>query len=647
MSETPVAIRPRTFDDAESILSANLPSYESRPQQKSLALAVEASLANGHHLVAQAGTGTGKSQAYLIPAILSGKRVLVSTATKALQDQLAEKDLPFLQEHLGVDFDWALLKGRSNYLCLDLYGEARVDENLPDGAAPVIDAAIESGDWDGLRESLTGLDIEPRDWSRLTMSSEECPGVKKCPIGDVCYAHQAKLHAQAADVVVANHALLATELMVREVSDGNGTMLGYFDHVIVDECHELDSYATGAFSERFSRERLEALASDVRVLTGDSEEIGGLQGAKEGLWDVLEEGPITEAVVRDHEDEWVAVVVALVKLANVLDDLDDEDYGDRLNKLRSARNRARSFSETFMSIITAPPLEMVRVVESYEVKRRGRSETRLAINVIPVSVAPILSRLLYQETPVVHVSATVLVNGSSRYVADTLGIGEHLTIDVGTPFDFQSQAMLYVPDIPEPAGDGRAVWETASIEVMAKLVQASQGRALLLFTSKRQMEQAYASLKGRLVGYGYQSFMQGEASPGRLVQAFKDDPSSVLFATKSFFTGVDVQGDALSLLVMDKLPFPRVDDPLAAARCAKIEAAGKRAFDGYTVPEMTLPLQQGFGRLIRHREDRGVVAILDSRLYSKGYGKRILNDLPDATRTRDFADVEEFFDATR
>lgn len=642
----------KTFADAETRLADTLPGYQSRPQQQALAAAVEHSFFTGEHLVSQAGCGTGKSLATAIPAILSGRRTAISTATKALQDQVANKDLPFLAEHLGVPFTYALLKGRSNYICR----AAAMDDNADQVSTIVqIRQRMEQDDFDGERDNL-GFDIEGRDWVKVTVSSEECPGRKQCPFGDECYAEQAKSRAQQANVVVVNHALLLTDLKVRIVTDGHGSMLGDFDALVVDEAHEFEDYAVSAFSTRTTQASVLGLTTEIRNWVARynlAEEIAeanrDLLGATSALWETLEPGRLRPATIIENEDAWADMAIALNTLAEAITTADlGRVPTDDVKRARARKDilgrRARNLAQTFVDIATASDDDLVRWVED-ESTRRG--DTVRAIKSAPVDVSPILREHLFaaeDPVPVVLVSATIAVGGDFSFVAGRLGVDDYRGLDVGTPFDFERQARIYVPrEMPAPAGSDRLAWESLAPVEILDLVRASRGRALVLFTSVRQMRAVHESIAARIEADGYEVLMQGDAPNKVLAENFKADVDSVLFATKSFFTGVDFPGETLSLVIIDKLPFAAPNDPIMEARSETVERRGGNSFADLVVPSMSLVLAQGFGRLIRTVTDRGVVAILDSRLLTKGYGKKILRSLPKAPVIEKIAEVEDFF----
>ena len=661
---------PTTFKEAEVILAEALDGYEPRPQQQTLARNIETALDSGQHLIAQAGCGTGKSVGYLIPAIQSGKRTVVTTATKALQDQIASKDLPFLAEHLGVPFTHAVLKGRSNYACQAKLVDA--DTPATEEVKVWIKEKGRAEGFDGERENIP-VTLTDKEWRGITVTADECPGKRECPFGETCYAEAAKARAKEADVVVVNHALFFTDLMVKTQFGPEKSMLDAYDVVVADEAHELEEWASNTLGQQFSEGTINSLMAEVRNLVMNHlpsddptreavlEAAAAVSAAQTALFagtyrddetgetkDVLAAGRLYARTFLAHQDEWVALANSLGRYADAVSRISVEHARDAVVALRRKRLltvRSINTAAKFADLIVAPHELLVRWVEEERIKS-SRGGTRKVIKAAPIEVGDLLKGMLWDETPGILVSATMSVQGKFDYIAGRLGIGSFHGIDVGTPFDYEKQSRLYVPDnsFPSPQGNDRQKWEAASTIRMGELVKASDGRALLLFTSRKQMENAYETLSRSLP---YTCLMQGQEGKSNkaLAAEFMADTHSVLFALRSFFTGVDFQGEACSLVVIDKLPFPVPTEPVTQARCELIENRGGNSFRDYTIPVMSLILEQGFGRLIRHRNDKGVVAILDSRLAAKPYGRDIIKSLPPAPLVRDLDEVRAFYEA--
>lgn len=650
----------QTFADAERVLAASLPGYAPRPQQQKLAGAVEELFASDGtgQLLAQAGCGVGKSLGAAIPAILSGRRMLYATATKALQEQIAGKDIPFLREHLGIDFTWALLKGRSNYVCVAKMAEATTLD-LPNIEAirDELEDPEHSGDFEHLANQV------PADKKYLlSMSSAECPGKSECPFADACFAEKAKAVAKEADLVITNTAMLMTDLRITQLSDGKVQMLGEYEGVVIDEAHELPEIAAGALADNFRRRGMEIVVSGAEnfITQQNGPDVGKLtaeiRDQIDKIWFHLEElarGEQVELKISELEANIEPYVVLVESLEALLDELSSTQIkvGNVTNEATRQRRIARriiSLRDRLREFILSEGI--VRWVETEEMGRGRNRRTVATLKYSPIEVGPFLNEFLWSKVPVALVSATLSVGTDFGYITRELGLNDPITLDVGTPFDYATQARLFIPDKnqPSPSPKTRSAWFSYAQATTRSLVEAAGGGALLLYTSRKAMQNAYALLGPVLEDAGYTCLMQGEHGTNKeIAKRFAEDEHSVLFALKSFFTGVDFAGNTCRLVVIDKLPFPVPSDIMFNAKANLIERryGARSAFDRLSIPMMTLTLVQGFGRLIRSVQDRGVVAILDSRLDGMGYGKKIVRSLPDAPVVHKIDEVAGFYAA--
>jgi ATP-dependent DNA helicase DinG len=629
---------------------------EARTGQRDMAEAVGRAIHDRRHLVVQAGTGTGKSLAYLVPAILSGNKVVVATATKALQDQLATKDLPFLTRHLGQRFRFAVLKGRSNYLCrqraaemagggeqLDLEETPGWAEAGPGGrpgdagdassgsVASVVAQARRLLSW-GAR-SVSGdraeLDFEPspRAWAMVSVGPRECPGAHRCPSGEACFTEAAREQAAAADVVVVNTHLYGAHLA------SEGAVLPEHDVVIFDEAHEVEDVMIAAFGAEVAAGRFRALARMARaVLPRDESTLADeLSRAADGLDAAL--APHVGRRLQSQSDPQLAgaLEVAAARLARVSSALrraETDEGRDEPGAAGAARTRATlAAGHLAADVATASDVGPDRVAWA-----DGPPHAPV-LKVAPLDVGPMLADTLWARATVVLTSATIPPGVGRR-----LGLGEGASdqLDTGSPFPYETNALLYcATHLPDRRRDGA---DEALQDELAALIEAAGGRTLALFTSWRAMEAAAEALRERIP---FRLMTQSELPKPALVQAFSNDESSCLFATMGFWQGVDVPGPALSLVVIDRIPFPRPDDPLLQARR---ERFGPAAFREVDLPRAAALLAQGAGRLIRSASDRGVVAVLDSRLARASYRWELVRALPPMTRTRHRHDVAAFLD---
>lgn len=659
---------PATFLEAQDVLAAQLPGYTRREHQEALAAAIEEVIASGDgRLLAQAGTGIGKSLAALIPLILSGKRGIVATSTKALQGQYATKDIPFLLGALG-GFTAAVLKGRSNYACLAKINDLDTPSPQQSRLLEDLDEADRAGtDHDGDRENLPT--VTNMEWGQLSMSAAECPGKDDCPFADKCYAERAKERAAEADVVITNTAYLAQDLILRQASEDQVRLLGDYGVLIIDEAHNLEAAITGALADRIGERALAKLARDINgYMMIEDEELAGnaVELASRDLWTALEGGferhlvltkgkvePLRltrSMIIRGFQDELLTLTRALATARTAVDATTPADDKGKLGRKRLLR-RINDWSNRISYYAITDDDVIARWLEQETETVRGREETRLYMKMAPISIAPFMAEALWtRPLPVVLMSATLATGKSEdafRYVRENLGLDEATEFDAGSPFDYPEQARLYVPakSAPAPNGSTQQAWKSFAQEATQGLVEAAGGGALLLYTSRSAMEDAHRRLAPLFRKAGLTVLKQGEAPNTVLARWFKEDTDSVLFALRSFFEGFDASGRTLRLVVLDKLPFTPPTDVLHAARCDAVNRAHRHdmaSFYHLTIPEMSLVLIQAFGRLIRHRDDKGVVAILDSRLMGKRYGATILRSLPPAPQTTDIHEAMAF-----
>lgn len=588
-----------------------------------MATAVADAIREQRHLVVQAGTGTGKSLGYLVPAILMGARCVIATATKALQDQLAGKDLPFLAQHLGVPFEAAVLKGRSNYLCRQRArevtgGDDQLELDAFEEAGPVTADVARLIAWS--RESPTGdraeLDFEPRPraWAQLSVTGMECPGAARCPSGQDCFAEAARLRAEEADVIVVNTHLYGTHLA------SGGHVLPDHDVVIFDEAHELEDIASSALGVEVSSGRFRALARTMRPLVDDAAVLNDLEGAGTRLEAALAGLNGKRLPIGLGEEVATAVTTARERVASALAAVRAYDGDDSARKARA--QQAGGHLQGDLQFTLEADETRVAWVE-------GPAHAPV-LKVAAVDVGAMLGERLWPEVTAVLTSATIppLIDQRLGIPAERVDV-----LDVGSPFQYREQALLYcAKHLPSPKSPA---YPEAMHEELRALIEAAGGRTLALFTSWRAMTAAAEACDD----LPYPILTQSDLPKPALIEAFTKDEEACLFATMGFWQGIDVPGRSLSLVVIDRLPFARPDDPLFSARR---DRAGAAAFSLIDVPRAATLLAQGAGRLIRSSTDRGVVAVLDSRLATARYRAQLLSGVPRMKRTVERAEVVEF-----
>jgi len=684
---TPAPVAPltaRAVLGPGGLVARRLVGYEEREPQLQMVELVEQAIAERRHAVVEAGTGTGKSLGYLVPAILSGKRVIVSTANKALQEQLVGEDLPLLQRALPRRFSAALLKGRGNYLCRYRLEErrAQVQGGLlrEQGLFASREAARLWPQLDAWARATRTGDLEqapfvvPGDLRELvTVEADACLG-GRCPLRGECFAELQRARAEEAQVVVVNHALLLRDLELRHASDGEAALLPDADVLVLDEAHALEDVAADALGARVDAgrwgrlaRRLEALSTRHPAVQRAAEQSEERDRAAQWMQKASAVGARLEALlaaVRARLDESRATTLrlgderalarpALEALAAFAEDLEVSRPGWLQEEQRESWAQlvgqiARLAED--LERITSPGDEeaLVRFATLGGVGR----ERWLTLQVEPIDVSGALRERLFPTfTTVIATSATLATAGGFGYWRSRVGLDAAEELVLESPFDFARHALLYLPADGAALDPGRYArprdprYLDRLAEELLLLLEASDGRAFCLFSSFSALEEVYARLRPRL---RWLVLKQGELSRAELLRQFKERGPAVLFGVKSFWEGVDVRGEALSLVAIDKLPFPPPDDPVWAARCAAVNhrREDSRAwFTELALPFATLQLKQGFGRLIRTRVDRGVVALLDGRLSTRSYGAWILDALPPATRTRSVDAVRAFFAA--
>jgi ATP-dependent DNA helicase DinG len=634
-------------------LALAIDQFEPRAGQRRLAREVETVLAGGGILIAEAGTGTGKTMAYLVPAILSGQRVLISTGTKNLQEQIYFKDLPALAAALPVKFRATYMKGRSNYLCLHRLDQARASltPGLMDSIASWA-ATTDTGD----RAELEDLPDDSGLWNEVAATAETCLG-SDCPQYQQCFVTRMRQRAAESDLVIVNHHLLCADAAVRQSSYGE--VIPDCQQLVLDEAHQLEDVATQYFGLSVSNYRLDELVRDTERLlnTGAVDDADGdgrraadrvsdhsrsffgnlamaarmrarsgeerLRVGPEWFGDIVDDGLALQMALDGLE---ATMTLAGGEGARAAGREDNEDA------LAVAR-RAAEIRDHLRFLLSASDASFVYFLET-----RGRG---VFLRAAPIDVSAIVrEQLLDRMRTVVLTSATLAVGGSFGYVRRRLGIEYAAELRVPSEFDFAAQSLLYLPRrMPQPRSPDFA--DAVAAEVRA-IVARSQGRAFVLFTSYAMMHAVYEAVLGSV---SYPLIVQGTAPRSALLKQFRSTPNAVLLATSSFWQGVDVVGEQLSCVVIDKLPFASPGDPITAARIEAVNADGGDAFNEYQVPLAILSLLQGLGRLIRHRTDRGVLAILDPRLRTMGYGRRFLESFPPSPITHDLAEVGRFFGA--
>ncbi len=619
-------------------LARHLPQYEFRPAQLEMAESVEAALADGRHLIVEAGTGTGKTLAYLVPIIRSGQRVVISTGTKNLQEQLFFKDIPFLKK-MFPELRATLMKGRQNYLCRQKLYDMEKQPVLNGVEELSLYTQIrqwEPGTETGDRAELEGLPDTSELWARMDARREACTG-QKCAQFERCFITWMHQRAAESDLIIVNHHLFFADLALKQ-SD-YASLLPDYRAVVFDEAHEIEDVATKYFGLQISNYRFEELARDTEgTLKMKGLEAGDVLGAVRGLRRrgelFFELFPASEgrASFEDREGFLEAHRSAYSALANALTRLETElgRLKERPEEVNHLARRAAELREALAFILEGSSRNFV-----YWWERRGRG---MFLEAAPIDVSALLRERLFEKVrTIVLTSATLAVGGRFDFLKRRLGIENTREQILDSHFDYGQQALLYTPlHLPDPRREDFA--RHAAEEILA-ILKITRGRAFVLFTSRQQMREVFDRVRARL---RFSMLLQGTAPRTVLLERFRRTPHAVLFATNSFWQGVDVQGPQLSAVIIDRLPFAVPTDPVVAARIRCINSDGGSAFEDYQLPEAVLALKQGFGRLIRSEKDRGVLVILDQRLMRKAYGQVFWESLPRYRRTTRLEDVEIF-----
>src|SRR5215207_934084 len=642
----------------DGLIARAHPDYEYRTGQIDMARAVMRAFEEKRHLIVEAGTGTGKTLAYLVPAIaaaLGGNgRVIVSTGTKNLQEQLMEKDIPFLQSILPKPFAATYMKGRNNYLCLNRLARAQ--------SAPVLEGLDEVDyfedvcDWSkeseiGDRAELANLPESLSFWRHIDARSESCLG-QKCPDFDPCFITRMRERAQEADIIVVNHHLFFADLNLRD--NNYGSVLPDYTAVILDEAHLVEEVASEYFGAQVSNYQIEDLVRDLGMLPiedaavdqelthsvarmsrfSDSFFMGFRDGrGEEGRYPIIpgtfaRKNAKGELEATPLGEQYVVLEGAIARAETTLDALQEKSP-----EVENLIRRLRQLRFELQFIVTGEDKKFV-----YWLERRNRG---VFLRASPIDVAGLLQDKLFEEVPtVVLTSATLSSGGNFSFIRDRLGLDTADDLIAASSFDFESQAILYLPPrMPDPRD---REWSQAAAEEVIRILNATEGRAFVLSTSLAGMQSLFDNVWEEI---DYPCLVQGSAAKGQLLKKFRETPNAVLFATSSFWQGVDVRGEQLSCVIIDKLPFAVPTDPIVAARQRYIEDCGGSSFYEYSVPQAIIALKQGLGRLIRSTTDRGVLAVLDPRLRTKGYGRTFLQSLPPCRVTSRIDDLAAFFSA--
>jgi ATP-dependent DNA helicase DinG len=641
------------FFSPGGVLSRTHPAYEFRRGQLQMAQAVEQALQEKRHLIVEAGTGTGKTLAYLLPVIRSGKRVIISTGTKNLQEQLFHKDIPFLEQALYPNGEGKLnvcyMKGRNNYLCRKKLYDL-TDQPVLSGLEEIEHyraiAAWEKVTQTGDRAELAALPEASALWWKLDARSDTCLG-QKCSAWDRCFITEMHRRAMESNIIIVNHHLFFADLAIKQQAEyaPDAGILPEAGLVVFDEAHELEDIAASYFGISVSNGRVEELCRDVEASLQRNHMLSAsLAGAIKSLREralfffaLLPQGDGRFAFenrrefLEENGEEFMALHQSLVRLGSELESLPSKP-----EEIFNFARRAQELQVQFNFLMESEDRNTVFWIER---RRGGREKVNVFLQATPIDVAPILKTCLFDNLEcAVLTSATLAVGGGFEYMKRRLGLEHVRELVLPSHFDYENQALLYVPpDLPDPRTPQFAA---KAADRVRRLLEITRGRAFVLFTSYAQMNDVYQRLLGELE---FPMLLQGDAPKTALLEEFRLTPHAILFGTSSFWQGVDVQGEQLSCVIIDRLPFAVPSDPVVAARVKSIDADGGNAFFQYQVPAAVITLKQGFGRLIRSLHDRGLLVLLDNRILKKQYGRVFIESLPNYKKTTDMQTVEEWF----
>jgi ATP-dependent DNA helicase DinG len=625
--------------EKEGLLAKEIVGYQCRKVQLYMARLVERALEKKVQLIVEAGTGTGKTFAYLVPALLSDQKIVISTGTKNLQDQLYHKDLPTICKTLKTSKKIALLKGRANYLCL-----YRLDRSLHEGlfhSKQVIHELHEIQRWGQNTETgdfaeLTEFKEDSQAFPYVTSSTDNCLG-KTCPNFKHCFVLKARQKAQKADLIVVNHHLFFADLLIKE--EDFGELLPSVNSVIFDEAHQLPEITTHFFGESFSSRQVHLLAEDIQAeYVQNAKDVGALQKLKDRLDKTIKDGRLAFGL-EGRRGSW-AEIKNNKEIMRAIELLRDElTFAEKLLKEQAARSqglencwmRAKDFLEQLERLSKETTDDSIHWFETFK--------KHFSLNVTPMQVGQdFIKRMQQYPGSWVFTSATLTADNNFHYFQDNLALFEAKTFQLTSPFDYKKNALIYIPK-QLPSSNSHQYTEEM-IKVILPVLKASRGRAFLLFTSFKALYEAETLLRNN---EDYSLFVQGVMPKTQLLEEFRKADRAVLLGTQSFWEGVDVRGEALSCVIIDKLPFASPGDPILKAKIEKLREKGQDPFNEYQLPKAVLNLKQGIGRLIRDETDRGVLVICDTRIIEKPYGKAFLKSLPVINITREIKPVEDFF----